>query len=253
VRIAAIADVHGNRWALEAVLADVERRGIEIVVDLGDTVYGPLDPAGTADLLMRTGAAGVSGNEDRIVVAPARDDDSRTLRYTRSALRPEHLGWLAGLPAARVAAGALLCCHGTPARDDEYLLETVTDAGAAPRPVPAVAALVTAVGQPVVICGHSHLARTVRLPDGRLVVNPGSVGLQAYADDAPRPHAMEAGSPHARYAVLEWTPAGWRVEPVAVAYDFEAAARAAARNGRPDWAAWIRTGRASGRRPWEGT
>ena len=76
------------------------------------------------------------------------------------------------------------------------------------------------------------------------IVNPGSVGLPAYTDDDPWPHAMEAGSPHARYAVLEHTRTGWRVDPVAVEYDWEAAARAAERNGRPDWAAWIRTGRA---------
>ncbi|MDA8015810.1 MAG: metallophosphatase family protein [Thermoanaerobaculia bacterium] len=89
----------------------------------------------------------------------------------------------------------------------------------------------------------THVARQVRQPDGTLVVNPGSVGLPAYTDDEPFPHAMEAGSPHARYAVLEQQPAGWTVEQYSVAYDWEAAALQAERTGRHDWAGWIRTGR----------
>ncbi len=244
MRIAAIADVHGNRWALEAVLADVERRGVEVVIDLGDTVYGPLDPEGTADLLVRSGVASVSGNEDRIVLAAPRAGDPPTVRFTRGALHPEHLAWLGQLRPTRVAAGAVFCCHGTPASDSDYLLEAVTPGGAGPRPLEAVSALVSGVAQPVIACGHSHRARTLLLADGRLIVNPGSVGLPAYTDDAPHPHAMEAGSPHARYAVLERTRSGWRAEAVAVEYDWESAAEAATRHGRPDWAAWLRTGRA---------
>ena len=50
--LAVIADIHGNRWALEAVLQDIERRGIQQIVNLGDNLTGPLDPAGTADLLI---------------------------------------------------------------------------------------------------------------------------------------------------------------------------------------------------------
>ncbi len=244
MRIAAIADVHGNRWALEAVLADGERRGIATVVDLGDSVYGPLDPAGTAEILAARGVPSVRGNEDAIVLAPARPGDSPTLRFCRAALAPDHRRWLAAQPASRVIGGEVFCCHGTPASDREYLLESVTEAGAGPRAASEVAALAAGAAGTVVACGHSHRARIVRLPGGRLAVNPGSVGLPAYTDDAPWPHAMEAGSPHARYAVLERAPGGWRVEPVAVEYDWEAAARAAERNGRPDWAGWIRTGRA---------
>lgn len=76
-------------------------------------------------------------------------------------------------------------------------------------------------------------------------MNPGSVGLPAYTGEAPHPHAMEAGSPHARYAILEKEAAGWQVEHVSVVYDREEAARTAEGNGRPDWAGWLRTGRAS--------
>ncbi|NIU79389.1 MAG: hypothetical protein GWN71_39355, partial [Gammaproteobacteria bacterium] len=83
------------------------------------------------------------------------------------------------------------------------------------------------VRQEVVLCGHTHVPRLVALLDGRIAVNPGSVGLPAYDDDAPHPHVMEAGSPHARYAVLVRREGTWSVELVALPYDWSAAARAA--------------------------
>jgi len=98
--------------------------------------------------------------------------------------------------------------------------------------------------QQVILCGHDHLPRTLRLPGGRLIVNPGSVGLPAYSDDKPFPHVMESGSPHARYAIMTKAPAGWEVEPVAIPYDWTAAADRARSNGREDWAKWLLTGKA---------
>ena len=245
-RFAAISDVHGNRWALEAVLSDIASLGIGAVVNLGDSLWGPLDPAGTAELLMALDPPSVRGNEDRIVVAPdAGREGTATWRFVRSALEPRHLEWLRRQEITALAAdGRALLFHGTPRRDDEYLLETVGPAGAAPRPAAEVDAIIGASAQELVLCGHSHVPRTVRLPGGRLAVNCGSVGLQAYDDDAPYFHVMENGTPHARYAVLERAPTGWTAVHRSVDYDWPAAAAAAERNGRPDWAVWLRTGRA---------
>ena len=78
---------------------------------------------------------------------------------------------------------------------------------------------------------------------GRLVINPGSVGLPAYDHDVPWPHVMEAGSPHARYALLTRGAEGWQIDQVLVPYPWEEAAAQARRNGRPDWGEWIATGR----------
>ena len=199
---------------------------------------------GVAKLMIGRGVESVRGNEDRIVVEAPDERDSETLGFTRSSLGPGHLEWLKALPLRRVAFGRVLCCHGTPARDDEWLLERVAKAGVTLATSDDLAATLAGIREMVVLCGHSHVPRAVLLPGGRLVVNPGSVGLPAYTDAAPWPHAMESGSPHARYAVLEETDAGWRVEQVAVPYDWEAAASAAERNDRPDWAEWLRTGRA---------
>jgi predicted phosphodiesterase len=95
----------------------------------------------------------------------------------------------------------------------------------------------------LLLCGHTHLQRAVALPTGALVVNPGSVGYPAFADDHPYPHVMEAGSPHARYAVVDDASGSWEVEFQQLAYDWDTAAALADAHGRPDIARALRSGR----------
>jgi predicted phosphodiesterase len=242
--IAVLSDIHGNRWALEAVLEDARCRGIRGMVNLGDCLYGPLDPAGTARILMELDMPTVRGNEDRILLDdPGRHPDSPSLPFVQSQLQPEHLRWLRALPCNAVVHEDFFLCHGTPRNDGEYLLWEVQVHGPCRLAAVAVAERLQGVGQPIVLCGHDHLPAIMHLPDGRLVVDPGSVGLPAYRDDLPFPHAMEAGSPHARYGIVIPSDAGPTVENIAVPYDWHGAAAAAERNGRPDWAAGLRTGR----------
>jgi putative phosphoesterase len=242
-QIAVIADIHGNTWALEAVLKDIERRGIALVANLGDCVYGSLDPAGTLDRLMGANIVTVAGNQDREVFDESEAvRSSRDHRFVTSQLSEAQLRWLEALPPTQVV-GDVFLCHGTPSSDMIYLLEHVTPQGVFLRDTATIAAYLSDVRQGVVVCGHSHVPRVVWLPDGRLVVNPGSVGIPAYDDDLPYPHVMEAGSPHARYAVLSRQPGGWAVELVALPYAWGEAAAVARQNGRPDRAAWIETGR----------
>ena len=167
---------------------------------------------------------------------------SRDHQFVTSQLSAEQLAWLEQLPPTQVVEDVFLC-HGTPTSDMIYLLEHVTEHGVELRDSATIMASLGDVRQPVVVCGHSHVPRTVWLPDGRLVVNPGSVGIPAYDEDLPYPHVMEAGSPHARYAVLTRQPSGWVIEHVALPYAWSQAADVARRNGRPDRARWIETGR----------
>lgn len=243
--VAVLSDIHGNRWALEAVLRDIARRGIERVVNLGDSLYGPLDVVGTAEILMGREIPTVRGNEDRILIQAAEGGHHAASAGTvRDRLRREDIEWLGGLEMTATAYGGFFLCHGTPERDDEYLLQEVLEGRVRLRSPEELEARVGALVEPVVLCGHDHIARTVYLPSGKLVVNPGSVGLPAYRDDVPYRHAMESGTPHARYSIVWWRDGGWEVEEELVAYEWEEAAEAALRNGRPDWAGWLRTGKA---------
>lgn len=225
-RFAAIADVHGNRWALEAVLEDIDRRGVRDVVNLGDHLFGPLDPPGTAELLMRLDFPSVAGNQD----------------HDEQPLTREQWDWLAGMPL-RLEMPGMLLFHGTPDSDCTYLLETVHIDGVTLANEIEIGQRLGGRAERLLLCGHTHIPRTVAFGK-TLIVNPGSVGLQAYRDHVPLAHVMETGSPHARYAILERHGAGWNAEHRQIVYDWEAAAQRAILNGREDWAFRLRTGRA---------
>ena len=236
--LAVIADVHGNSWALDAVLADARRHGVRRVLNLGDCAYGPLDPGGTIERLAGLDATTVRGNQDRIdLAAPV----GETGRFVAAQLDATHRAWLQALPA-RVERDGLLLCHGTPESDTEYLLEEVREGGARRRAPAAVERLLGDVRSEVVLCAHTHLPRLLEPRPGLLVVNPGSVGLPAYDDDEPYPHVMESGSPHARYALVARDGDRWTCALRTVAYPWTAAATAARERGREDWAVALETG-----------
>jgi predicted phosphodiesterase len=242
MRLAVIADVHGNLTALQAVLADLRRASPDLVVNLGDLVSGPFDPAGAADAQIALDCPTLRGNHDRWVVE---NPSGRTDGLARRLVSSTHLAWLAGLPGTlRLVDGEVFACHGSPAGgDEEYLLEDVCSGRAVLASETAIAARLAGAGDAsVVLCGHSHLPRIVTV-GGVLIVNPGSVGWAAYSDTRPAPHAVEVGSPHARYALLRRNGDGWAAALHAVPYDWDAAARQAERHDRPDIAHAARTGR----------
>ena len=105
-----------------------------------------------------------------------------------------------------------------------------------------IEATAAGIAQPLILCAHSHLARAVQLRDGRLIVNPGSVGSPGYRDTHPFPHVIEAGTPHARYAILELASDEWRVTFRHVSYDHQAMAALARHNGQPELASALATG-----------
>ncbi|HET8746984.1 MAG TPA: metallophosphoesterase family protein, partial [Ramlibacter sp.] len=93
----------------------------------------------------------------------------------------------------------------------------------------------------LVLCGHSHVPRAA-LVGGTLVLNPGSVGLQAYEEAEPARHRVQNGTPHARYAIVERRSGHWNARLCSVAYDWEGMRQLAANCGRDDWAAALATG-----------
>jgi predicted phosphodiesterase len=248
MRIAAISDVHGNVFALDAVLAHLRGRDVDVLTNLGDHLSGAVDPAATAARLMRTPAVSVRGNHDR----QALDDDPLSMRNSdrlvHDTITTDQRAWLAALPLHAEIGAGVLAFHATPDDDLTYLLETVTVDGARPATEAEVLQRLggwsTRYG--LLLCGHTHLQRSMRLSTGTFVVNPGSVGWPAFADDTPHPHVIEAGSPHARYAIVDDASGRWEVEFFAVDYPWDDAARAARSVGRDDVARALETGYALG-------
>ena len=231
MRLAVISDVHGNFAALEAVLADIARRGVDATLGLGDFVSGPFDPRSVADRLMDENMPGVRGNHDRWVVE-GRDDDWHVDKWVREELSSAHMDWLRSLPATHVFEGEVFMCHATPTTDTDFWMDRPTDThGMLSMPRESIEAEAAGIDYPVLLCGHTHSPRTLRLADGRLLVNPGSVGLPCLL-----------GSPDARYAIIERRNGNWSVDLMAIPYDREPAKAQALSLGHPGFAMAVETG-----------
>ena len=241
MRIAVLADIHGNLRALEAVQSDLRRHGPDIVVNLGDHLSGPLQAAATADALMATDYVHIRGNHDRQLLDRPVERMGPSDRAAFSQIQPHHREWLGQLPATLDIDSGIHLCHGSPADDLKYLLEDVRREGVFLVPEKTLEQRLGGMNRPLILCGHSHIPRVVRI-GGTLVVNPGSVGLQAYDDASPYVHYMETGSPHARYALLDGEHRTWRATFIAVEYDWRSAGYEAAEATRPDWAYALTTG-----------
>lgn len=209
MRLAVLSDIHGNLAALEAVERDFQRREVDRVINLGDHLSRPLLPRETADFLMVRDGIHLAGNHERQLLEGGGGPSDA---HARTVLTPEHL------------------------------LATVTTGGIGEAGEGALRERLRGWSCAVLLCGHTHLQRRLRLPEGTLVVNPGSVGLQAYVEDDPHPYRVETGSPHARYALLEGDRGTWTVEPVQVAYDVEPMAELAREQGLPRWEHALRAG-----------
>jgi predicted phosphodiesterase len=201
MRIAVLSDIHANLPALDAVLDDAG--DVDAVWHLGDVVgYGP-DPDGVVARLREIGAVGVRGNHDAAACGGTEidwfnPDARRAMEWTRAAISPATLEWLAALPERRTMEGSELV-HGS---HREPIWEYVTSAAVARANL---ATLTATIG----LHGHTHIpvawlddggrVDLVRPGDGasleldgrRALINPGSVGQ-------PRD-----GDPAAAYAILD--------------------------------------------------
>ncbi len=209
--VAALYDVHGNLPALEAVLAELERVGVDEIVVGGDVVWGPL-PGECVDRLQAVGARFLAGNCERDVLAADPADRTERDAWCRAQLddaRRSAIGaWPATIELTVDGLGRVLFCHATP-RSDEELLTAATPEAVAEEALQGVHA-------DVVVCGHTHHQYDRRIGDTRLV-NAGSVGL-----------------PYEGRAAAFWALLGPDVELRHTAYDVPAAIERFGATGFPD-------------------
>lgn len=198
-RLALLGDVHANRPALEAVLGAAREVGIARGALTGDLVMRGDDPEGCVALVRGLGWPCVAGNTDRKVAErPARPPGHPAVRrsgsrsWTRLRLSAESLRFLAELPLVvrlEVAGHPVAVMHAAPA---DPTLELGADR---------LAAVARSLDVACVVSGHTHRP-VVRRVDGRLLVNPGSVGEAGGADRRPS-WAWLAASPTGLRATLE--------------------------------------------------
>jgi putative phosphoesterase len=243
MRIAVIADIHGNLLALEAVLADAASFAPDMMVDLGDCVSGPLWPHETFERLDALALPTVRGNHDRNLAGPLSDTMWASDRIAHQALNAAQRRKLGALPFSLEIAAGVTAFHACPKDDDIYLLDAVSNGTLVRAPIQTITQKLAGISASVILCAHSHRQDLVTLPDGRTILNPGSVGCPGYDDTRHPAHVMEVGSPYARYAIADIV--NGRIGQAmfrAVRYDHEAAAARALSFGERAWSHALRTG-----------
>ena len=237
MRVAVIADIHGNLTALDAVLADLEDTGYDRVVCLGDVAATGPQPHETVARLGALGCPVVMDNTDAASFRPVRlsptDDDARRFAeiaaWCAAQLTPEDLAYMRTFqPTLTVPLGydaTLLCCHGSPRSNTEGILATTPDA--------ALARMLAGYDATVLASGPTH-APFIRRYGGALLLNPGSVGL---------PYELTGegtrNPPWAEYSIVEWRAGAVNIALRRVSIDVDMVVCAALRSGMPhaDW--WV--------------
>jgi diadenosine tetraphosphatase ApaH/serine/threonine PP2A family protein phosphatase len=233
MRVAVLSDIHSNRQAFEAVLADVAGTSVDELWCLGDLVGYGADPNACVDLARSHAAVCLAGNHDLAVTGGlSLDEFSRgaelAARWTREVIEPDQFDYLAALEPAKTVDGVGLY-HASP-RDPvwEYVLSALL-----------AELCFDSVSERIVLIGHSHVALSFVRREGEIatgqrqeaddkadlrrdewLLNPGSVGQ-------PRD-----GDPRAAWLLLdtEALTASWR----RVEYDVAGAAAAIRQARLPD-------------------
>ena len=118
MRIALVSDIHGNLPALEAVVEDIERRGVDAIVNLGDSLSGPLMPLETARFLMAQDWVQLAGNHERQLLTVPADRRGASDAFAHARLGAKEFDWMASLGHTHRLSADVMLCHGTPASCD---------------------------------------------------------------------------------------------------------------------------------------
>jgi putative phosphoesterase len=205
LRVAALYDIHGNFPALEAVLAEVEREGVDAIVVGGDIAAGPPQPREVLERVRSLPNVHViRGNADRLFADENTGDDG--LDWLLERLEDDQAEWLANLPFSAVLDDTLYV-HAAPDDDRTIVTDITTDQK--------LAGLLRDVEQSRVVAGHTHM-QLERCVGDKLFVNAGSVGW---------PHEGRTG---AYWAILDEG-----VELRRTDYDLERTAELVRASGHP--------------------
>jgi predicted phosphodiesterase len=187
MRIAVVSDIHGNRAAFEAVLADLRQTAPDIIFHGGDLCHAGASPAEIVDCIRELGWPGVLGNTDEMLFRPESLEEfakqapklqpliaviKELAVATREALGEERLAWLRELPRVQVH-GPMALVHASP--------ENLWRAPAPDASDEELESVYSALGRPIAVHGHIHRPY-VRSVSGMTVANSGSVSLSYDGD-----------------------------------------------------------------------
>ena len=235
VRLGLISDLHGNLLALEAVLEDLERAGIDRLVCLGDVAAGP-EPRATIERLRELACPVVVGNWDCWLLEgtpPLPGEEGPKLRdqgdWSAAQLGEAEQAFLAELPPyveINLDGAAVLCVHGSPRSNTDDIHATTPDGE--------LAEMLAGTEPAFLAAGHTHV-QLARQHGATLIVNPGSVG-QPFAQWWPKTIRV---APWGEYGVIDAS-SGWlQVDLRRVPFDVQKLLRFCRESGMPHAKWWV--------------
>ncbi|MBF8983208.1 metallophosphoesterase family protein [Lutibacter sp. B2] len=218
MKIAIITDIHSNIFALEAVLKDIENKGIDMIYCLGDLVgYGPF-PNEVIHLIKEKNISTIQGNYDQSVGeglfacgCDYKDDKvmalgTKSLYWSQENTTDENKKWLKELPKKiefEVKGQKILLVHGSPRKNNEYLYENSKE----------LEEIANIIDADIMVCGHTHKPFHKQVK-GIHMINSGSVGKPKH------------GNPNATYMIIDVNIDDIKTKMVEVEYDYEKMAKA---------------------------
>jgi len=203
MRIAIVSDIHGNRTAFEAILADLRQTAPDLILHGGDLADGGASPAEIVDRVRDLGWQGVVGNTDEMLFRPESLQEfahqspqlqplfaviREMAAATRDALGEERLAWLRGLPPMRMH-GPMALVHASPESLWRAPVPESSDAE--------LESVYSPLGQPIAVYAHIHRSFIRSIP-GMIVANTGSVGLSYDGDRRAAYLLLDAAKPAIR-------------------------------------------------------
>ena len=235
MRLGVISDIHGNRLALDAVLAELEREGVDELVCLGDVPVGP-QPAEALERMRSLGCPVVMGNWDAAFLngmPEPRDEISRMLvelaEWWAASLSPADREFMQSfVPTLDVSLDGIevVCFHGSPRSYDDWIFATTPDEELRP--------MLDGFEATVLVGGHTHVQMVRRLEE-RVIFNPGSVGLP-FREWWPLPVKI---SPWAEYGVLDSEDGGLSLDIRRTTFDVDAFLEISRSSGMPHAEWWV--------------
>ena len=217
MRIATISDIHSNLYALNEVLADIEKRNVDMVVCTGDLVGYATRPNEVIETLRKNKILTIMGNYDEAIgnfkiicgcdYPDPKDAEkaSLSMKFTSEETTDENKAYLRNLPKEAVISfnnKTIRFVHGSTRLINEYLKENSKEADE----------VMNNLDEDILVCGHTHIPY-VKSYGEKLLVNAGSVGKS------------KTGSPNANYVIIDIIDSIVEVEIIEVFYDFEKVAK----------------------------
>lgn len=224
MRIAVIADIHGNLEAFTSVMQDIESKRVDTIVSLGDNIGYGANSEEIIQLIRHHKIASIMGNHELAVVDDSvlkwfREDARKAIMKAMERLSPESRQYIQGLHKSMVGEGCLFV-HGFPPNSTRHYLFQMSE--------DKLRKTFDKLKESICFLGHTHMLRLVFADGGHIETRKLEKGITLL--DGGKKYIVNAGSvgqprdgdPHAKYVI--WDSAACQLEIRAIPYDAAKAA-----------------------------